>query len=173
MRRAPSNCQAILVEAGAALEDVVEVGILLTDPADFAGMNDEYSTWFPAELPARYVAKLGVEIPGLLASIRMTALVGWGRCLTVVSWQSPIASATQRRSRRASRRAGDRREPRRYSPRHGATVRRAIGYQSRGAISSSTSASANPYARAMKAKSIPMQSRAMVSISLPASSKDS
>ncbi len=58
------------------MEDVVEVGILLTDPDDFAGMNEEYSTWFPAEPPARYVAKLGVEIPELLVSIRMTAFVG-------------------------------------------------------------------------------------------------
>lgn len=75
-RQALTNCQTILGEAGAGLEDVVEVGILLTDPADFAGMNEEYSLWFPAEPPARYVAKLGVEIPELLVSIRMTAFVG-------------------------------------------------------------------------------------------------
>jgi enamine deaminase RidA (YjgF/YER057c/UK114 family) len=58
------------------LADVVEVGVLLTNPTDFAGMNDEYTTWFPAEPPTRYVAKLGVEIPDLLVSIRMTAFVG-------------------------------------------------------------------------------------------------
>ena len=39
-------------------------------------MNDEYATRFPAEPPTRYVAKLGVEIPDLLSSIRMTAFVG-------------------------------------------------------------------------------------------------
>src|SRR6202044_2116260 len=72
-RQALSNCETILREAGATLDDVVEVGVLLTDPTDFAGMNEEYATWFPAEPPARYVAKLGVEIPGLLVSIRMTA----------------------------------------------------------------------------------------------------
>ena len=75
-RQALTNCQTILQEAEATLENVVEVGILLTDPADFAGMNEEYSTWFPAEPPARYVAKLGVEISDLLVSIRMTAFVG-------------------------------------------------------------------------------------------------
>lgn len=75
-RQALTNCQTILRAAGATLEDVVEVGILLTDPADFAGMNAEYSTWFQTEPPARYVAKLGVEIPDLLVSIRMTAFVG-------------------------------------------------------------------------------------------------
>jgi 2-iminobutanoate/2-iminopropanoate deaminase len=75
-RQALTNCEAILKAAGASLEDVVEVGVLLTDPTDFAGMNDEYATWFPAEPPTRYVAKLGVEIPNVLVSIRLTAFVG-------------------------------------------------------------------------------------------------
>jgi 2-iminobutanoate/2-iminopropanoate deaminase len=39
-------------------------------------MNDEYASWFPAERPTRYVAKLGVEIPDVLISVRMTAFVG-------------------------------------------------------------------------------------------------
>jgi 2-iminobutanoate/2-iminopropanoate deaminase len=75
-RRALTNCQAILSAAGATLDDVVEIGILLTRPEDFAGMNEEYATWFPAATPTRYVAKLGVELPGILVSIRMTAFVG-------------------------------------------------------------------------------------------------
>jgi 2-iminobutanoate/2-iminopropanoate deaminase len=75
-RQALTNCQAVLQAAGATMADVVEVGVLLTDPTDFAGMNDEYATWFPAEPPTRYVAKLGVEIPGVLVSIRMTAFLG-------------------------------------------------------------------------------------------------
>jgi 2-iminobutanoate/2-iminopropanoate deaminase len=73
-RQALTNCQTVLQAAGATLEDVVEVGVLLTNPTDFADMNVEYATWFPAEPPTRYVAKLGVEIPGVLVSIRMTAL---------------------------------------------------------------------------------------------------
>ncbi len=75
-RQALRNCEAVLDEAGATREDVVEVGVLLSNPADFAGMNEEYSTWFPIEPPTRYVAKLGVEIPGVLVSIRMTAILG-------------------------------------------------------------------------------------------------
>lgn len=74
-RQALTNCQSILMAAGATLHDVVEVGVLLTDPSDFSGMNEEYARWFSAEPPARYVAKLGVEIPDLLVSIRMTAFV--------------------------------------------------------------------------------------------------
>lgn len=75
-RQALTNCRTILREAGATLENVVEVGVLLTNPTDFLGMNEEYATWFPDEPPTRYVAKLGVDIPNLLVSIRMTAFVG-------------------------------------------------------------------------------------------------
>jgi len=75
-RQALRNCEAVLQAAGASLQDVVEVGVLLTNPADFAGMNEEYACWFAAEPPTRYVAKLGVELPGVLVSIRMTAVVG-------------------------------------------------------------------------------------------------
>jgi reactive intermediate/imine deaminase len=74
-RQALTNCQAILQAGGASLEDVIEVGVLLTNPADFAGLNEEYARWFPSEPPTRYVAKLGVELPGLLVSIRMAAFV--------------------------------------------------------------------------------------------------
>lgn len=75
-KQALSNCQRVLDAAGATIEDVVEVGVLLTNPADFPGMNEEYASWFPHDPPARYVAKLGVELPGVLISIRMTAYVG-------------------------------------------------------------------------------------------------
>lgn len=75
-RQALTNCQAVLAAAGATLEDVVEVGVLLANPAGFAGMNDEYASWFPAEPPARYAAKLGAELPGVLVSVGMTAFLG-------------------------------------------------------------------------------------------------
>ena len=74
-RQAMTNCEAILRAGGADLDDVVEVGVLLTHADDFAGLNEEYARWFPAEPPTRYVAKLGVDLPGLLVSIRMTAFV--------------------------------------------------------------------------------------------------
>jgi reactive intermediate/imine deaminase len=72
-RQALTNCRAILQAADASLDDVIEVGVLLTDPADFNGLNEEYARWFPSGPPTRYVARLGVEVPGLLVSIRMTA----------------------------------------------------------------------------------------------------
>ena len=73
-RQALTNCRAVLLAGGATLDDVVEVGVLLADSDDFAGMNEEYSEWFPAEPPCRYVAKLGAVIPGVRLSIRMTAV---------------------------------------------------------------------------------------------------
>ena len=73
-RQALANCEAILQAGGATLDDVVEVGVLLADPANFAGMNEEWARWFPVDPPARYAAKLGAQLPGLLVSIRMTAI---------------------------------------------------------------------------------------------------
>jgi 2-iminobutanoate/2-iminopropanoate deaminase len=75
-RQALANCAAILKASGAGLEDVVEIGILLTRPEDFAGLNEEYARWFTSDPPTRYVAKLGVNLPGILVSIRMTAVTG-------------------------------------------------------------------------------------------------
>ncbi len=74
-RQALANCEAILHAGGAGLDDVVEVGVLLSDPDDFAGMNEEYARWFPTDPPTRYAARLGPQVPGLLVSIRMTAVV--------------------------------------------------------------------------------------------------
>jgi 2-iminobutanoate/2-iminopropanoate deaminase len=74
-RQALTNCAAILQAGGATLDDVVDVGILLADPGDFAGMNEEYARWFAIDPPTRYAAKLGADIPGLLISIRMTAVL--------------------------------------------------------------------------------------------------
>ena len=75
-RQAMKNCEAILKAGAATLDDVVEVGVLLHDPSDFAGLNEEWERWFPSDPPARYAAKLGAVIPGVLVSIRMTASIG-------------------------------------------------------------------------------------------------
>jgi 2-iminobutanoate/2-iminopropanoate deaminase len=74
-RQAIRNCENILRAGGATLDDVVEVHVLLTRPADFAGLNEEYAKFFPADPPARAVSRLGVEIPNVLVSIRMVAIV--------------------------------------------------------------------------------------------------
>lgn len=78
-RQALMNCESVVRAAGGGLDDVIEVGVLLADPDDFAGMNEEYARWFPKDPPARYAAKLGAVLPGILVSIRMTAYLGDGR----------------------------------------------------------------------------------------------
>jgi 2-iminobutanoate/2-iminopropanoate deaminase len=75
-RQALINCERILSAAGAQLENVVDVHVLLAKPNDFAGLNEEYAKFFPTDPPARAVSKLGVDLPGLLVSIKMTAVLG-------------------------------------------------------------------------------------------------
>jgi 2-iminobutanoate/2-iminopropanoate deaminase len=74
-RQALRNCELVLIAGGATLADVVDVLVLLRDPTDFVAMNAEYGKAFGAKPPARAVASLGADIPGLLVSIKMTALL--------------------------------------------------------------------------------------------------
>jgi 2-iminobutanoate/2-iminopropanoate deaminase len=74
-RQAFANCEKILQAAGATLENVVDVHVLLARPSDFARFNEEYAKFFPINPPTRAVARLGVEVPNLLVSIKMTAVV--------------------------------------------------------------------------------------------------
>jgi 2-iminobutanoate/2-iminopropanoate deaminase len=67
------NCTAIVEAGGGTQNDIVQVTVLLTNPADFAGMNEAYARVFTTQPPARAVAKLGVELPDVLVSIMMTA----------------------------------------------------------------------------------------------------
>lgn len=73
--QAIANCKSILRAAGAGLEDVVQVLILLKDPADFDRMNEAYVRHFAQDPPSRAVARLGYELTNLLISIRMTAVI--------------------------------------------------------------------------------------------------
>ena len=70
------NCLAIVEAGGGCQDDIAQVMVLLADPDDFAGMNQAYATVFTTEPPTRSVAKLGVELPGVLVSILLTAYVG-------------------------------------------------------------------------------------------------
>lgn len=70
------NCQAIVEAGGAKLDDVVQVTVLLANPSDFSGMNEAYARFFPTDPPARAVARLGPELPGVLVSVMMIASLG-------------------------------------------------------------------------------------------------
>ncbi|MCW2866265.1 MAG: putative endoribonuclease [Marmoricola sp.] len=73
--QALTNCERIVEAGGGTRDDIVEVGVLLADPKDFAGLNEAYGRHFPDDPPARYVARLGPELPGVLVSIRISAIV--------------------------------------------------------------------------------------------------
>ncbi|MGL4373390.1 MAG: RidA family protein, partial [Turicibacter sp.] len=47
------NIQAILAEAGYAIENVVKCGIFLADMNDFAAVNEVYAQYFSTHKPAR------------------------------------------------------------------------------------------------------------------------
>ena len=64
---------AILEEAGSSMDKIVSVTIVMADEDDFAGMNEEWLKWFPANPPARQGAKLPARIPGLKVSIAAIA----------------------------------------------------------------------------------------------------
>ena len=67
------NVSAILEAAGTSLERVVSATVILLEEADFAGMNEEWVKWFPANPPARQGAKLPVRVPGFKVSIAIIA----------------------------------------------------------------------------------------------------
>ena len=67
------NISAILKAAGSSLEKVASATVILLEEEDFAGLNEEWLKWFPADPPARQGAKLPVRIPGLKVSIAVIA----------------------------------------------------------------------------------------------------
>ena len=72
-RQCLENLSAILSAAGTSLDKVVSATFILRDPEDFAGMNEEWQSWFPMDPPARQGAKLPVDVPGMRVSISVIA----------------------------------------------------------------------------------------------------
>ena len=72
-RQCLTNVQAILEEAGSSMDKIVSATVVMADEEDFAGMNEEWVRWFPANPPARQGAKLPARIPGLKVSIAVIA----------------------------------------------------------------------------------------------------
>ena len=73
-RQSLMNVQAILETAGSSMEKIVSATFILRDPEDFAGLNDEWKSWFHDDPPARQGAQLPVNVNGLLVSIAVIAL---------------------------------------------------------------------------------------------------
>jgi len=66
-RWALENIAVILRAAGSSLERVVQVTLLITDPADYREINAEYVRHFPGGLPARHTARFGVPTTAKVA----------------------------------------------------------------------------------------------------------
>lgn len=67
VRNALAFIESVLDEAGSGLDRVVQVTMLITDPADYAECNAEYVRHFPAGLPARQTARFGVPTDAKVA----------------------------------------------------------------------------------------------------------
>ena len=72
-RQCLTNIQAILEAGDSGLDRLVSVTFILGDPADFAGMNEEWRRWFPTDPPARQGAELPLDVPGLRVSFAAVA----------------------------------------------------------------------------------------------------
>jgi 2-iminobutanoate/2-iminopropanoate deaminase len=72
------NVKAVLEAAGSSLERVVKITVLLARPDLFKDMNEAYAQHFPGPKPARSVAQLGADVPGVLISIDAIALAADG-----------------------------------------------------------------------------------------------
>jgi 2-iminobutanoate/2-iminopropanoate deaminase len=73
-RQALRNVETVLKAAGSSLERVVKVTVLLARPDLYKEMNDAYAEFFPDNKPARSIARLGADIPGVLLSIEAIAV---------------------------------------------------------------------------------------------------
>ena len=67
VRNSLNFIRQILADAGSSLERVVQVTMLITDPADYAACNEEYVKHFPNGLPARHTARFGVPTEAKVA----------------------------------------------------------------------------------------------------------
>ena len=60
VRHSLDHIAEMLVTAGSGLDRVVQITMLITDPADYDECNAEYVKQFPGGLPAHQTARFGV-----------------------------------------------------------------------------------------------------------------
>jgi 2-iminobutanoate/2-iminopropanoate deaminase len=72
-RQSLTNVQTILEAAGSGLDKIVSATVILVEESDFAGMNEEWARWFPADPPARQGSKLPISAGGIKVSVAVIA----------------------------------------------------------------------------------------------------
>lgn len=70
------NMKAVFEAGGEGLADVLKVQVLLTDMADFQGMNEVYRTFFPEPFPARMTYGTALTVPDMRVEMDAIAYVG-------------------------------------------------------------------------------------------------
>lgn len=72
-RRCLGNIRAVLEAAGCSLDDVVRVGVYLSNLEDFGAMNEVYQEFFGQDPPAR--TTVGVQLPKIKIEIDCIARI--------------------------------------------------------------------------------------------------
>ncbi len=70
------NIEAVLVEAGATMDDVVKCTVFLADIRYFQQMNEVYAKSFPGDKPGRSTVQASLARPEMLVEIEAVAYVG-------------------------------------------------------------------------------------------------
>ena len=70
------SVQRVLEGCGSSLQDVVKCSVFLTNPGDFAAMNEVYAQFFGNAKPARTTVAAALVEPGMLVEIDCVAYVG-------------------------------------------------------------------------------------------------
>ena len=73
--RSLENVKAILAQAGAGMENVVQTTVFLKDMEDFAEMNRIYQTFFPENCPARSAVQAARLPKDVLVEIEAIAVL--------------------------------------------------------------------------------------------------
>ena len=73
-RQALTNAAHIMAEAGIDLSHVVKTTVFLADMADFAAMNEVYSTFFKEPFPARSAVAVKALPKGALVEVECVAV---------------------------------------------------------------------------------------------------
>jgi len=74
-RQSLTNIKAILEEAGAGMDAVVETTVMLADIAEFADMNEVYAEFFDEPYPARAAFQVAALPKGAKIEIKAVARV--------------------------------------------------------------------------------------------------
>lgn len=72
-RQALTNAKAIMEAAGLSLANVVKTTVFMADMADFAAMNEVYSTFFTEPYPARSAVAVKALPKGVLVEVECIA----------------------------------------------------------------------------------------------------